>query len=88
MSTFIGQLVGFVIIVAIVVKWVVPPVRKLMNTQQEAVRAALMESKAAADKLANADAEHAKAVEDARAKIASGELKVVNYNTGNACPVQ
>ncbi|WP_273499784.1 BMP family lipoprotein [Paracoccus sphaerophysae] len=32
--------------------------------------------------------EMAKAVEDARAKIASGELKVVNYNTGNACPVQ
>ena len=66
MSTFIGQLVGFVIIVAIIVKWVVPPVRKLMNTQQEAVRAALMESKAAADKLANADAEHAKAVEEAK----------------------
>ena len=33
-------------------------------------------------------AKMAKAVEDARAKIASGELKVVNYNTGNACPVQ
>lgn len=32
--------------------------------------------------------EMAKAVEDARAKIASGELKVVNYNTDNACPVQ
>ena len=68
MSTFIGQLVGFAIIVAIIVKWVVPPVRKLMNTQQEAVRAALMESKAAADKLANADAEHAKAVEEATSR--------------------
>jgi ATP synthase F0 subunit b/ATP synthase F1 delta subunit len=68
MSTFIGQLVGFAIIVAIIVKWVVPPVRKLMNTQQEAVRAALMESKAAADKLANADEMHAKAVEEAKSR--------------------
>lgn len=32
--------------------------------------------------------EMAKAVEDARAKIASGELKVVNYNTDDKCPVE
>jgi F-type H+-transporting ATPase subunit delta len=68
MSTFIGQLVGFAIIVFIVVKWVVPPVRTLMKNQQEAVRAALEESKSAADKLANADRMHAKAVEDAKSE--------------------
>ncbi|MDO5605932.1 MAG: BMP family ABC transporter substrate-binding protein [Paracoccus sp. (in: a-proteobacteria)] len=32
--------------------------------------------------------EMAQAVEDARAKIASGELEVVNYNTNNSCPVE
>ncbi|KGI69274.1 F0F1 ATP synthase subunit B/delta [Mycolicibacterium rufum] len=67
MSTFIGQLVGFAIIIWIVVKWVVPPVRTMMKNQQDAVRAALEESKAAADKLASADQRHAKAVEDAKA---------------------
>ena len=49
MSTFIGQLVGFAIIVFIVVKWVVPPVRTMMKNQQDAVRAALQESKSAAE---------------------------------------
>ncbi|AFM18500.1 ATP synthase, F0 subunit b/ATP synthase, F1 delta subunit [Mycolicibacterium chubuense NBB4] len=68
MSTFIGQLVGFAIIVFIVVKWVVPPVRTLMKNQQDAVRAALEESKSAAEKLASADKMHEKAVEDAKAE--------------------
>jgi len=67
MSTFIGQLVGFAIIVWIVVKWVVPPVRTMMHNQQEAVRVALEESKAASAKLSSADERHAKAVEDAKA---------------------
>lgn len=67
MSTFIGQLVGFALIIYIAVRWVVPPVRTMMKNQQEAVRAALEESKAAADKLASADQRHAKAVEDAKA---------------------
>ena len=67
MSTFIGQLVGFAIIVFIVVKWVVPPVRTMMKNQQDAVRAALEESKNAEQKLASADQRHAKAVEEAKA---------------------
>jgi len=70
MSTFIGQLVGFALIVFLMVKFVVPPVRTLMKNQQEAVRAALAESKSAADKLTNADQMHAKALEDAKARAA------------------
>jgi F0F1-type ATP synthase membrane subunit b/b' len=38
MSTFIGQLVGFAAIVLLVVRYVVPPVRKLMTAQQQTVR--------------------------------------------------
>lgn len=68
MSTFIGQLIGFAVIVFIIVKWVVPPVRNLMRKQQEAVRAALAESAEASKKLADADAMHAKAVEDAKSE--------------------
>lgn len=70
MSTFIGNLVGFAVIVWLVVKFVVPLVSKLMKSQQDAIRTALAESKSAADKLANADQMHAKALEDARSEAA------------------
>jgi ATP synthase F1 delta subunit/ATP synthase F0 subunit b len=65
MSTFIGQLIGFAVIVFILWRYVVPPVRTLMKKQQDAVRAALAESAEAAKKLADADAMHAKALKDA-----------------------
>lgn len=68
MSIFIGQLIGFAVIAFIIVKWVVPPVRSLMQKQQDAVRAALAESADASKKLADADAMHAKALDDAKAE--------------------
>jgi ATP synthase F1 delta subunit/ATP synthase F0 subunit b len=68
MSTFIGQLIGFAVIAFIIWRYVVPPVKSLMQKQQEAVRTALAESAAAAKKLAEADAEHAKALENAKAE--------------------
>lgn len=70
MSTFIGQLVGFAVIVWLVVKYVVPPVRTLMAKQQDTVRQQLADSKAAAAKLVEAEGAHAKAVEDAKAESA------------------
>ncbi|HXO79312.1 MAG TPA: F0F1 ATP synthase subunit B/delta, partial [Mycobacterium sp.] len=50
MSTFIGQLVGFAVIVWLIVRYVVPPVRKLMADQQNAVRQQLADSSTAADR--------------------------------------
>ena len=44
MSIFIGQLIGFAVIAFIIIKWVVPPVRSLMQKQQEAVRVARQET--------------------------------------------
>ncbi|OMC37300.1 F0F1 ATP synthase subunit B/delta [Mycobacterium sp. GA-1841] len=70
MSIFIGQLIGFAVIAFIIIKWVVPPVRNLMQKQQEAVRVALAESADAAKKLADADEMHAKALADAKAESA------------------
>jgi F-type H+-transporting ATPase subunit delta len=67
MSTFIGQLIGFAVIVYILWRYVVPPVRSLMRKQQDAVRTALAESAEAAKKLEEADAMHAKALKDAEA---------------------
>lgn len=70
MSTFIGQLIGFAVIVFILMKWVVPLVRDMMHKQQDAIRTALAESAEAAKKLEDADAMHARAVEDAQAESA------------------
>ena len=67
MSTFIGQLIGFAVIVLILTKFVVPPVRKLMAAQQEAVRTQLAESAASAQRLAAADSLHAERVQEGRA---------------------
>ncbi|MBY0289150.1 MAG: F0F1 ATP synthase subunit B/delta [Mycobacteriaceae bacterium] len=70
MSTFIGQLIGFAVIVFLLMKYVVPPVRTMMKNQQEAVRAQLEEHSEAEKKVADADAEHAKALKEAKAEAA------------------
>ena len=63
MSTFIGQLVGFAVIVWIINKYVVPPVRKLMAAQKETVRTQLEDSAKATKRVAAADQFHAERVE-------------------------
>ncbi len=68
MSTFLGQLAGFALIVLLIWRYVVPPVRKLMVDRQDAVRKELADSAAAADRLAEASRAHSKAKEDAHAE--------------------
>ncbi|MGA8547194.1 MAG: F0F1 ATP synthase subunit B/delta [Mycobacterium sp.] len=68
MSTFIGQLVGFVAIVLLVWRYVVPPVRKMMTDRQSVVRQQLDDAAAAADRLAEASEAHDKAKKDAKAE--------------------
>lgn len=68
MSTFIGQLIGFAVIVWIIVRYVVPPIRRLMANQQEAVRQQLADSAKASERLASASQFHAKRIEEARAE--------------------
>jgi F-type H+-transporting ATPase subunit delta len=62
LSTFIGQLIGFAVIIWFITKYVAPPVRKLMANQQDAVRNQLEESAEATQRLAAADQYHAKRV--------------------------
>jgi F-type H+-transporting ATPase subunit delta len=62
LSTFIGQLIGFALIVWIVTKFVVPPVRSIMAKQKEAVRTQLEDSAKATQRLAAADEFHARRV--------------------------
>ena len=68
MSTFIGQLIGFLVIIWIIWRYAVPPVRRLMASQQEAVRNQLDESAKAAQRLADADKYHAQRVQGAKAE--------------------
>jgi F-type H+-transporting ATPase subunit delta len=68
MSTFIGQLAGFAVIVWLVWRYVVPPVRRLMVDRQNAVRQELEDAAAAADRLAEASEAHKKARKDAKAE--------------------
>lgn len=67
-STFIGQLIGFAVIVLLVWRFAIPPVRRLMTDRQEAVRHQLEDSAAAADRLADSKTAHSRAVEDAKAE--------------------
>ncbi len=68
MAIFIGQLVGFALIVFIVWRYVVPPVRRMMANQQETVRKQLEDSAEAKKRLAEAEKAHEKAVEQAKAE--------------------
>jgi ATP synthase F0 subunit b/ATP synthase F1 delta subunit len=68
MATFLGQLIGFAVIAWLVWRYVVPPVRRLMTAQQEAVRNQLKESAEAKRRLAEAENAHAKAIEEAKAE--------------------
>lgn len=66
MSTFFGQLGGFALIVFIVWRYAVPPVRKMMTARQDLVRQQLADSAAAADRLTESTTAHSKAVEAAK----------------------
>ncbi|MGO9223341.1 F0F1 ATP synthase subunit B/delta [Mycobacterium sp.] len=68
MSTFIGQLIGFALIVFVVVRYVVPPVRRLMTARQEAVRQQLKDSAVAADRLTESTTAHSKAMQAAKSE--------------------
>ena len=70
MGVFLGQLVGFAVIAWVVVKYIVPPAKKLMAKQQDDVRTQIAESDAAAARLEEAKKAHADAVASARNEAA------------------
>lgn len=70
MSTFIGQLIGFAVIVWVITKFVVPPIKRLMADQKQTVRNQLDESAKAAKRLAEADKFHAARVAEAKVEAA------------------
>lgn len=67
MSIVIVNLIGLVVIVAVLVRYVRPPVAKAMKSQQDAVADQIAESEKAKKRLQEARDAHANAVEEARA---------------------
>ena len=90
MSTFIGQLVGFLVILLIISKYVVPPVRRLMADQKDAVRNQLDESAKATQRLAAADQFHAQRMEQgaAEGRHIVEEARVDSVRIGEQLSVQ
>jgi ATP synthase F0 subunit b/ATP synthase F1 delta subunit len=78
LSTFIGQLIGFAVIVFLLWRYVVPLIRRMMTNQQETVRKQLEDSAEAKEQLKEAEKAHEKAVEQAKAeaKRVTEEAKV------------
>lgn len=68
MDIFIAQLFAFGLIVFVLGKYVVPPVRKMMAKQQDDIRDQIAESESAAAKLADAEQARAKALNEAEAE--------------------
>jgi len=71
MGIFIGQLVGFLVVLYILWRFVRPPVKKMMSGQQETIAAQISEHDEAKAQLAEAKEAHAKALEDARAEASA-----------------
>ena len=71
MLTFIGQLIGFAVIVYLVWRFVVPPVRRLMTNRQETVRKQLEDSAGAERRLEESKQAHEKAVREAEEEAKS-----------------
>ena len=68
MATFIGQLIGFGFIVLILMKFAVPPLRKMMAERKAVVRQQLQDSAKAAQRLADADRHHAELLAKGRSE--------------------
>ncbi|MGC4934649.1 F0F1 ATP synthase subunit B/delta [Gordonia sp. DT30] len=72
MDVFIGQLVGFAVIVAVFIKWVLPPLRKAVLAQKDAISQQMVDSDEAKARAQDAQAAHDRAIE--RAKTEAQEL--------------
>jgi F-type H+-transporting ATPase subunit b len=67
-ATFIAELVAFVIILAVLWRYVVPPLQKAMRERQDTIRRQLEESQRAKEQLASAEEEHRRTLAEARAE--------------------
>ena len=69
-ATFLAELVAFVLILAVLWRFVVPPLQKSMTARQEAIKKSFDDADAAKERLAAAEAEYKNAIAEARAEQA------------------
>ncbi|MGH3884826.1 MAG: F0F1 ATP synthase subunit B [Pseudonocardiaceae bacterium] len=69
-ATFFVELVIFLIVLGVVWRYVVPPVKRAMNERQEMVRRQIEESQQARTRLAEAQARYSEALAEARVEAA------------------
>lgn len=70
-GTFIGELIAFVIVLAVLWRWVLPPVRKAVTDRQEMIKAQLEEGRQASERLRQTEADYRAALEQARTAAAA-----------------
>jgi F-type H+-transporting ATPase subunit b len=69
-ATFFVELVIFLIVLGVIWRYVVPPVKRVMGERQEMVRRQIQESQQASKRLAEAQARYAAALAEARVEAA------------------
>lgn len=69
-ATFIAELVAFVLILLILWRYVVPPIQKAMRERQDMIRQQVDDSEKAKEKLAEAQSEYQRALNEARVEAA------------------
>jgi ATP synthase F0 subunit b len=70
MAVFIAELVGFVVVLWVLWRYVLPPVRKMVRTRQDTVQQQVDEAEAAAKRYQEAEQRLESAIEDARKEAA------------------
>ena len=69
-ATFLAELFAFVVILAVLYKFVVPPLQKSMTARQEIIRKQFDEARETRERLDAAEAEYRQALADARSEAA------------------
>ncbi|MCU1588936.1 MAG: atpF [Frankiales bacterium] len=69
-ATFLAEIVAFVLILAVIWRYVVPPLQKSMTARQEAIKKSFDDADAAKARLAAAEEDYKKAIAEARAEQA------------------
>ncbi|HZU73479.1 MAG TPA: F0F1 ATP synthase subunit B [Acidimicrobiales bacterium] len=65
-STFIVELVAFLLVLAALRRWVLPPVNRIMQERQDTIRKALEDAEEARRRSEQAEADYRKAIDEAR----------------------
>lgn len=69
-ATFFVELAIFLIVLGVIWRYVVPPVKRAMNERQEMIRRQIQESQEASERLAQAQARYSEAMAQARVEAA------------------